>query len=393
MKTLTFTISFFWVCLMYPQVGINTTTPDPSSQLDIQATNKGMLIPRVSLSNVSASTLDGINTAATGLLIYNTNASTIGGSGVGYYYFNGTNWERLLTSFSDDGDWVSNGANIERQSGNVYIGDTNGTNNDLYISNRIYDWDNSTYYLEPASTSRTNEIQFDNGSTSDTSIRFTQQDSGIYSPNLDEIAIATNGVQRLNVGSSGIVSIGDSNANTHYNLPSSRGTANQLMQTDGSGNVSWVNSSSITDKSSIQLGTLSNISGFVNATESNLILQNMYFNFGGGTYNFITGEYTVPYTGVYNSVVNLNMNFTTSTSKEMEIVVRLYVNGFIYSQINRQDGATYISGYTQNFTYNFNNSLNAGDVVSFRIIPVWGGSTPAPYISYSNTTITINKVY
>ncbi|MBS7785919.1 tail fiber domain-containing protein [Flavobacterium sp. CYK-55] len=74
------------------QVGVNTTNPDPSSMLDISSTDKGVLVPRISLVNVATTTLDGTNTAATGLLIWNTNASTVGGTGVGFYYFDGTTW-------------------------------------------------------------------------------------------------------------------------------------------------------------------------------------------------------------------------------------------------------------------------------------------------------------
>lgn len=58
----------------FAQVGIGTSTPDPSSILDIAATNKGLLIPRVALSGVSNSMIDGKFTNDTDLLIYNTNA-------------------------------------------------------------------------------------------------------------------------------------------------------------------------------------------------------------------------------------------------------------------------------------------------------------------------------
>ena len=77
------------------QVGIGTTTPDASAILDITATEKGVLVPRISLNNVTTSMLDGINMAATGLLIYNTNATVTGGKGIGFYYFNGTQWKSL----------------------------------------------------------------------------------------------------------------------------------------------------------------------------------------------------------------------------------------------------------------------------------------------------------
>ena len=76
MKKITLLIVFLFGTMLHAQVGINTTSPDASSMLDISATNKGVLVPRVSLTNVTLTTLDGTNTAATGLLIWNTNATT-----------------------------------------------------------------------------------------------------------------------------------------------------------------------------------------------------------------------------------------------------------------------------------------------------------------------------
>ena len=115
------------------QVGVNTTTPDPSSMLDISATDKGVLVPRVSLSNVTLTTLDGTNTAATGLLIWNTNSSTTGGNGVGFYFFNGTQWmpitqsgtgNTLDQSYDQGGSGI--GRTITADAGAVTINGTDG---------------------------------------------------------------------------------------------------------------------------------------------------------------------------------------------------------------------------------------------------------------------------
>jgi hypothetical protein len=105
------TIAILLTISLSAQVGIGTITPDASAVLDISSTDKGVLIPRVALSNVADTMLDGVNTAATGLLIYNTNATVTGGSGVGYYYFNGTTWERLVTTATStgDADWYEEG--------------------------------------------------------------------------------------------------------------------------------------------------------------------------------------------------------------------------------------------------------------------------------------------
>ncbi|MEZ4857606.1 MAG: hypothetical protein R2781_02225 [Flavobacteriaceae bacterium] len=86
MKTLLF-LSFFMGCIFTStsQVGINTTTPDASAMLDITATDKGMLVPRMTEAQKLL-----IGTPATSLLIYQTDGTT-----PGFYYYNGTVWVNL----------------------------------------------------------------------------------------------------------------------------------------------------------------------------------------------------------------------------------------------------------------------------------------------------------
>ncbi|KFF18073.1 hypothetical protein [Chryseobacterium sp. JM1] len=57
-------------CSITAQVGINTTTPDASSALDVTSTSKGVLLPRI--SNLSS-----ITNPATGLVIFDTNKKCI----------------------------------------------------------------------------------------------------------------------------------------------------------------------------------------------------------------------------------------------------------------------------------------------------------------------------
>lgn len=103
-------LSFLFVGQLFSQVGIGTITPEPSSVLDITAIDKGLIIPRVSLNNVTTTQLDGVNTAASGLLIWNTNATTVGGSGIGFYYFDAVLaiWQRL----SNQNVTAENGLNL-----------------------------------------------------------------------------------------------------------------------------------------------------------------------------------------------------------------------------------------------------------------------------------------
>jgi hypothetical protein len=79
-------LMFLFSINSFSQVGINTTTPHASSMLDINATDKGLLIPRVSISNLNAAAP--ITTPATSLLVYNTNVTT----GAGFYYWDSAKW-------------------------------------------------------------------------------------------------------------------------------------------------------------------------------------------------------------------------------------------------------------------------------------------------------------
>ncbi|MDR1646189.1 MAG: hypothetical protein LBS05_10305 [Tannerellaceae bacterium] len=75
------------------QVGIGTETPDASAILDIVSTNKGVLIPRVTLPSVGAD-LDGLDGQPNGLFIYNAN----GPLAEGFYFWNGSEWEVIESS-------------------------------------------------------------------------------------------------------------------------------------------------------------------------------------------------------------------------------------------------------------------------------------------------------
>ncbi|MEA3447192.1 MAG: hypothetical protein U9Q98_01925, partial [Bacteroidota bacterium] len=68
-------------------VGIGTTTPHSSALLDVDATDKGMLVPRVTLNAVGDGT-NPVNGPETSLLVYNTGGALI----AGFYYWDGTEW-------------------------------------------------------------------------------------------------------------------------------------------------------------------------------------------------------------------------------------------------------------------------------------------------------------
>jgi hypothetical protein len=79
------------------QVGIGTTSPNGSAQLDVTSNNKGFLPPRVAL--IATNAASPITSPVAGLLVYNTATAGTSPNNVtpGFYYYNGSTWVRLTT--------------------------------------------------------------------------------------------------------------------------------------------------------------------------------------------------------------------------------------------------------------------------------------------------------
>ncbi len=83
---LTGTVLLIATAVSAQNVAINATgaTADPSAMLDVNATNAGLLAPRVTLASLTDATT--IVNPATSLLVYNTG----GAVPAGFYYNSGT---------------------------------------------------------------------------------------------------------------------------------------------------------------------------------------------------------------------------------------------------------------------------------------------------------------
>ncbi|OUS00763.1 hypothetical protein A9Q86_08375 [Flavobacteriales bacterium 33_180_T64] len=92
MKRLQNTLIFLLLIVtnLNAQVGIGTTTPNPSSALDITSTDSGILVPRMLVSERIA-----ISAPANGLLVYQTDDVS------GFYFYNSSQWVRLLDNSRD----------------------------------------------------------------------------------------------------------------------------------------------------------------------------------------------------------------------------------------------------------------------------------------------------
>ncbi|MDF1672538.1 MAG: tail fiber domain-containing protein [Vicingaceae bacterium] len=116
-QTLFFSAMLFLCINGYSQnVGINGTgaAPDGGAMLDIAATNKGLLVPRVNITNL-ATIAPIVGSTTVSMLVYNTNV----GTGVGYHYWDGASWVRFTTGnpLVDNGLYFNGGANRVRLGG------------------------------------------------------------------------------------------------------------------------------------------------------------------------------------------------------------------------------------------------------------------------------------
>lgn len=131
------------------QTGIGTTTPNPSAKLDVYATDKGFLPPRVTLTNVTDATT--VPSPAVGLLVYNLGSV---GLQAGYYYWNGSSWSTIATAVSPDQsvDYIQASLSANQtlsSAGNIIFNTTTGTG--ITLSSGGFNLiANKTYKLEAA---------------------------------------------------------------------------------------------------------------------------------------------------------------------------------------------------------------------------------------------------
>jgi hypothetical protein len=92
----------------YSQVGIGTNNPDPSAQLHVEATTRGVLIPNVELKSTTlASPI--IEPVAQSLLVFNTVA--VNDVTPGYYYWYNNKWNRMALAGESSGNAGITGGN------------------------------------------------------------------------------------------------------------------------------------------------------------------------------------------------------------------------------------------------------------------------------------------
>ena len=95
MNTKYFVSLLFVTSVTFAQIGVGTSTVDASAKLQIDATDRGFLQPRLALTGTADAAT--IASPATGLMVFNTATAGSGATAVtpGVYYHNGTAWQRV----------------------------------------------------------------------------------------------------------------------------------------------------------------------------------------------------------------------------------------------------------------------------------------------------------
>jgi len=137
-------------------LGINNIKPNASASIDMGQTDRGILINRVNISSLTATTP--INNPAIGLMVFNTNTTT----GQGFHYWNGTKWVRINDSTipSDNTNFASDDLtqDAETRTYNINNQDLNFTNGSFGLNKT-----NPTGTLDAESTLNEDAFRFVQG--------------------------------------------------------------------------------------------------------------------------------------------------------------------------------------------------------------------------------------
>lgn len=124
MRTKKLLLALVFPMISIAQIGIGTSNVDASAKLQIDATDRGFLQPRVELTGTDDAAT--IATPATGLMVFNTATAGSGATAVtpGVYYHNGTAWQRVANQAEVAAATASTTTFVNGNLGGSYTGDS-----------------------------------------------------------------------------------------------------------------------------------------------------------------------------------------------------------------------------------------------------------------------------
>lgn len=232
------------------KVGNNPNSINSNSILELESTNKGLLLPRVALSATTNTTPLSAHTA--GMIIYNT--STSNDVVPGYYYNNGTQWIKIGNS--KDEAWYGTDDNkpANLNTENIYsMGKVGiGTNSPSKRLSLYSTYNNGSDIISETDASRKIKHWFKNGS-----INWSIGTPGSTAAPSNGFMIKNETVGRtdftitrygkIGIGTvfpSELLDINGKTKTTSIQITNGA-TSGYILQSDANGNASWVSPSSI----------------------------------------------------------------------------------------------------------------------------------------------------
>jgi trimeric autotransporter adhesin len=333
-------------------VGINSdgSIPHSSAALDIKSSNKGLLVPRLSLSSETDATT--ISSPQTSLLVFNTNASLP--NGIGFYFWNGSQWSKLPTTNNlSNFSWGLSG-NSGTEDAN-FIGTTDSRplifKTDNILSGKIEPTRDNVFFGQSAGLLTTGQNNTFFGHLAGSNNTSAPHNTGI---GRGALRANTTGAQNTAVGSAAL----DANTTGQFNI--ALGVAALRVNTTGSQNTG--------------LGTRSL---FTNTTGSyNLAIGNAtLYNNTTGSRSIAIGDsalynQTVPGFSGSNLAIGFDALFNTTTGFNNTAVGYKTLYSNINSNYNAAFGSVALESNTGNKNSAFGNqalqsNLDADDNSAF----------------------------
>jgi trimeric autotransporter adhesin len=330
MKNLSFFIAL-WFCVIgtfsfSQNVGISPSgsVPHPSAGLDVNFADKGLLIPRVSLSNTTSA--NPVTDPAISLLVYNTAAT--GDVSPGYYFWNGSAWTRLSSSENSSGSgWLLTG-NAGTVTGNNFIGTKDTAALNIRTNDTLRIRITTRGAIETYNTGYSVFIGEGAGANDDLSEKYnafvgyqagTQNETGFNNTAIGSYALYSNTTGSTNTASGSFALY----SNTSGYLNTANGPNALFSNTTGSGNVAigfngLFSNTTGSQNTSIGSNALnSNTTGYYNtAGGANALYSNTegYFNaaYGNEALNSNTSGYLNTASGVQSMYHNTTGSSNTA---------------------------------------------------------------------------------
>lgn len=222
--------SFLFVSnISISQIGIGTTNFSNGAIFEISSNQGGILTPRVALVNRNDVTTTA-STPAYGLLVFNTATSGSGNLAVepGFYYWNGSQWDRIRTNTNL---WHKEGNNSIMTPA-PFLGTTNNRRIDFATNNvnRFRIAGNAQRFLALArGTNLTPSYSF-----------FENQNMGLWSPGANQLAFSSNNNEYIRFNGNNIL-LNSAGQNVNTRIKSS--SNDDMLFIDGANNRIGINNS------------------------------------------------------------------------------------------------------------------------------------------------------